>query len=63
MKLLRVNQICLKLSISRPTFYRILKRDKTFPHAIQLTKDISVFNEEDIDNWIKLKAGKNDPRV
>lgn len=63
MNLLRVNQICLKLSISRPTFYRILKKDKTFPPSIPLTKDILVYSEEDIDNWIKLKAVKNDTRV
>jgi len=63
MNLLRINQICLKLSISRPTFYRILKQDKTFPRPIPLTKDISAYREEDVDNWIKLRAGKNDPRV
>lgn len=60
MNLLRVNQVCAKLSVSRPTFYRILKDDKTFPRPIPLTKDINVYNEQEIEEWVNKRAGKND---
>lgn len=58
MNLLRVNQICKKLSISRPTFYRIKKSDKSFPKPIALTVGVNVFNELEIDNWVNEKSKK-----
>ncbi|WP_410004074.1 helix-turn-helix transcriptional regulator [Cellvibrio sp. QJXJ] len=56
MNLLRINQLCKKLSVSRPTLYRIMNSDQSFPKPIALTPSINVFNEMEIDNWIELKS-------
>ena len=62
MNLLRINQLCKKLSISRPTLYRIMNSDKSFPKPIALTAGISAFNEMEINDWIELKSKSNNEK-
>lgn len=60
MNLLRINQICQKLSVSRATLHRIMKSDSSFPRPIPITKNLSAFSDEEVENWIKMRAQKND---
>lgn len=54
--------MCAKLSISRPTLYRILRSDESFPRPIALTVGISAFSELEINNWIELKSKSNNEK-
>ena len=45
------------LSISRPTLYRYIKKDPTFPKAIHLTEKKVVFRVEALKDWLVKKEG------
>jgi predicted DNA-binding transcriptional regulator AlpA len=53
MKMIRKNDACKKLGISRATLYRIINRDPTFPSPHKISNSISVFCEHDINEWVE----------
>ena len=56
MNLIKFNDACKKLSVSRASLYRIMRADLSFPRPIKLTVGINVFNESEIEQWIELKS-------
>lgn len=55
MKMLRINQLCKTICVSRATFYRILRNDKTFPKPHQISLNIRAFSESEINQWLESK--------
>lgn len=53
MKLIRKNDVCKKIGISRATLYRILNSDPTFPPPRKISDRISAFCETEINEWIE----------
>ena len=45
------------LRISKPTLYRYLQKDHTFPKPIQLTEKKVVFRVEALKKWLASKEG------
>ena len=56
MRIIRMKELCSRLSISLPTGWRWLKQDPTFPPAIILSPGITGFTDESADAYIKIKA-------
>ena len=54
--LLTVKDVTARLSVARPTIYKILNRDPTFPRPIYIANRVPRWREEDIQAWIDAKA-------
>ena len=52
MRILRLKDVVDRIGLSKPTIYRMIKKDE-FPKPLQLTKRSIGWNESDIDNWIE----------
>jgi predicted DNA-binding transcriptional regulator AlpA len=55
MKMLRINQLCERLCVSKATICRILKNDKTFPKPHNISQNIRAFSESETHQWIESK--------
>lgn len=58
--LLRMDDLCVKLQLSRATLYNLMKEgskyyDPSFPKHLKLTQNSVVWIEEQIDEWIESK--------
>ena len=51
---LRINQVLVKSGLSRTHTYRLIERGD-HPKPIQLSERVFVWNEVDIDAWLKSK--------
>ena len=57
MKLIRSKDAAAKLGVCYDTFRKVIKRQPDFPKTILLTpKSRPMWNEEDIDNYLRQKA-------
>lgn len=53
-RLLKLNEVCHKLSVSRSFIYRHMKLGR-FPRAVELGRNCVRWREADIDAWIEQK--------
>lgn len=58
--LLRMDDLCVKLQLSRATLYNLMKEgskyyDPSFPKHLKLTQNSVVWIEQQIDEWIESK--------
>lgn len=51
-KYLRVKELALMLSISCATVWRWTKTKKGFPQPIHLSKGITVWSKNEVEDWI-----------
>lgn len=51
-KIIRASELAKKLSISKPTLWRMEKRGE-LPPKVQISKRISGWRESDITDWMK----------
>lgn len=49
---IRVHTVAEMLSVSRSTIWRWVHEKKDFPQPIQLSKGITVWSVEEIQNWV-----------
>lgn len=49
---IRVHTVAEMLSVSRSTIWRWVHEKKGFPQPIQLSKGITVWSVEEIQNWV-----------
>lgn len=55
LKLLRPKAILKALGISRPTLYRLMKSDPSFPSAIRLGGNSIAFVEAELIAWLNAR--------
>jgi len=51
-RVLRLPTVLAKTGVSRATIYRLVKRGD-FPSAYKLSERTSVWNEAEVDSWLK----------
>lgn len=52
MKTLRAESVAKKLDIGLSTVWKFAKMNIGFPQPFQLTKNVTVWDEADIDSWL-----------
>lgn len=52
--LLRINDVCRWLKISKPTFWR-LRREADFPTPIAITERVIGWHREEIQSWLEAR--------
>lgn len=57
-KFIRIKDLSLMLSISRATAWRWVHTKKDFPQPIRLSKGITVWSVDDVQEWV-LKSRKS----
>ena len=55
-RVLRLPTVLAKTGVSRATIYRLVDRGD-FPRAHKLSERTSVWNEAEVDNWLKARLG------
>ena len=53
-RVLRLPTVLAKTGVSRATIYRLVKRGD-FPSAHKLSERTSVWNEAEVDSWLKAR--------
>jgi prophage regulatory protein len=53
-RVLRLPTVLAKTGVSRATIYRLVKRGD-FPSAHKLSEGVSVWNEAEVDGWLKAR--------
>ena len=54
LQLLRVNDICRLLRISKPTFWR-LRRTQDFPTPTRLTDRVIAWSKREVEDWLLMR--------
>lgn len=57
-RLIRINEVVGKTAIPKSTIYWMIANGK-FPKQIKISERISVWNEQEINNWIDEKISEN----
>lgn len=60
-RLLKISEVCNKVSFSRDTIYKMMSRDE-FPKQIKVGKRSVRWKESVIDKWID-QAEENSPQI
>jgi prophage regulatory protein len=55
-RVLRLPTVLAKTGVSRATIYRLVQRGD-FPSAHKLSERTSVWNEAEVDSWLKARLG------
>lgn len=55
MRVLRCQDLCIRLGVSRKTLWRLRRTDPTFPLPRQITRGISGWLESDLDAWLQAR--------
>ena len=55
-RLIKFSEVAERLGLSRPTIYKILARDPTFPKPIHVTPTAPRFRAEDIEAWLEKRT-------
>ncbi|WP_322065884.1 helix-turn-helix transcriptional regulator [Burkholderia ubonensis] len=53
---LRVPKVALKIGASERTVWHLSKTDPNFPKPIRLTSKLTVWREDELDEWIAKRA-------
>ncbi|OTQ38674.1 helix-turn-helix transcriptional regulator [Gilliamella apis] len=54
MKLLKLNEVCELLNISRSSAYRLISKND-FPPKIQISERTVRYSSDDVCNWVEKK--------
>ena len=59
-RVLRAREVCRLIGLSRPTLWRLVKRDQ-FPKPFHLSSAAAVgWSEGEVSNWIAARAAQRD---
>lgn len=55
MNLLKPEEVSVKLGITKAALPALRLRDKTFPQPIRVSERVLRWDEDDIDEWLKVR--------
>ena len=58
-RLLRIGEVCRRVSISKPQIYKLMQRAE-FPKPIQLSTQGRAWRSDEIEEWIEARTRQRD---
>jgi len=54
--LLRIDDVCAKLKMTKTTVYKLRREDSTFPRQIKLGSRAVRWKEDELNKWVEAQA-------